>query len=140
MNAPICQVIALNWIFYKLLDRSVPTYQVITLNWAFTSCWTNLYPPNKWLYSGCNLLYILFLKQLMIPWYVNWNPNRNLNKSIGILIGTEQSFWIPVGTWTINTSRGHNTTCTPSQRAQNYWSHKNLGKIYITCTNAWTIC
>ena len=35
MNAPICQVIALNWAFYKLLDRSAPTCQVIALNWAF---------------------------------------------------------------------------------------------------------
>ena len=35
MNAPIYQVIALNWAFYKLLDRSAPTCQVIALNWAF---------------------------------------------------------------------------------------------------------
>ena len=30
-----CQVIALSWTFYKLLDRFALTYQVIALNWPF---------------------------------------------------------------------------------------------------------
>jgi hypothetical protein len=66
----------------------------------------------------------------MIPWSVNRNPNRNPDKSIGIAIGTR----------TINTSRGHGTACTRSERAQCWWSHVGPGKIYITRSNAWALC
>jgi len=57
-------------------------------------------------------------------------------------MGLEQINLNPIGTRTIDTSDGHVTTCTRSERAhnwwptQNWWSRVGLGKNYITSSNA----
>jgi hypothetical protein len=49
---------------------------------------------------------LLFLKHAMIPCSVNWNSNRNPNKSNW---NPDKLIGIPIGIRTINMSRDHNT-------------------------------
>jgi len=82
------------------------------------------------LQSNLYLYFFCFIKQVLIPWSINQNPNRNLDKSIGILIGT----------WTNQLESrnpnnqcpcGHSTVCTRSERAQSCRHQRfNCGHIY----------
>ena len=84
-----------------------------------------MYVSNTKLYKidrsmSLSLLYpYLFLKQAMISWSVNRNPNQNLDKSIRSSNETQ----------TINTSCGHVTICT--------W--ERVKKITILCRSRWNL-
>ena len=100
----------LTWKLYDLYNHIVePFERPDTTNFSKASLST--------LQSNLYLYFFCFIKQVLIPWSINRNPNWNLDKSIGILIRT----------WTNQLESrnpnnqcpcGHSTVCTRSERAQ----------------------
>jgi len=114
----------LTWKLYDLYSRSY--------------CWTIWKARHDQFLKGITIhtpvqslpLLFCFIKQVLIPWSINRNPNWNLDKSIGILIRT----------WTNQLESrnpnnqcpcGHSTVCTRSERAQSCRHQRfNCGHIY----------